>query len=210
MNIPRASAEREPTRLRTTRRILVVIAVTAIVGACGGEERPGDAESRLADDTPTTADDTQASVDELTAMFPIEVDSSLDDFDVIGGYTMSLTEAYCDGLSTCGTRRPDVHADIIQGSNGLQLQIPNVLTAGLFAINGSLFAVTDSDQIVEPCGDAARNARVSITMFENGITVAIDGTEQLTGLGASLLVEANEIADCGEGVVFYAADLTPD
>jgi hypothetical protein len=202
--------ELERNRSWTARRIFAVSAVAVIVGACGGDERDGQAQPGLAEDAATTADDTETNLEELTAMFPIEIDTSLDDFDLIGGYTMSLTEAYCDGLSTCGSRRPDVHADIVQGSNGLELQIPTVLTAGLFAINGSLFAVTDSDLIMEPCGDSPRNARVSITMFANGITVAIDGSETLTGLGASMLVEANEVADCAEGVVFYAAELIPD
>jgi hypothetical protein len=30
------------------------------------------------------------------------------------------------------------------------------------------------------------------------------------GPGGSLLVEANEVADCGEGVILFAADLIPD
>jgi hypothetical protein len=32
----------------------------------------------------------------------------------------------------------------------------------------------------------------------------------LAGLGASLLVEANQVAECGEGVIFFAADFIPD
>jgi hypothetical protein len=210
MNISANSTQRQRIPFRTSRTILLLAAIAAIVGACGGEDRPSEAQPRLAEgESSTTTEDSQ-NREELAAMFPISVDTAVEDFDLVGGYTMSLTEAYCDGLASCGTRRPDVHADIIEGSNGLELQIPNVLTAGLFATNGSLFAVTDSDQIMEACGDTHRNARVSITMFANGITVTIDGTETLTGLGASMLVEGNEVADCPEGVVFYAAELTPD
>ena len=49
--------------------------------------------------------------------------------------------------------------------------------------------------------DGAQRASVDRDV-RDGITVAVHGTEQLTGLGASLLVEADEMADCGEAVVF--------
>jgi hypothetical protein len=137
------------------------------------------------------------------------VTASLEGFDLTGGYTMSLTEAYCGGLSTCGKPRPDVNATIVQGSNGLELEIPTVLTAGLFVVNGSLFAVTDSDQILDPCGATPRISRVSITLFADGVSVAQDGARTLSGLGASLLVSTPAVDDCPEGVVFFAASLTP-
>ena len=49
---------------------------------------------------------------------------------------------------------PEVRADIIQGPNGLQLQVPGVLTTGLFAVEGSLFGVTASDLIIPNCEGA--------------------------------------------------------
>jgi hypothetical protein len=156
------------------------------------------------------ADQAETQLAQMQAMFPITVNVAIADYNVIGGYTMTLTQAYCDGLPDCGVQRPAVHADIIQGPQGLQLQVPTVLTAGLFKTNGSLFAVTDSDLIAQPCGQTPRNSRVSITMFAGGLTVAADGTQKLTGLAASLLVEVNPVANCGEGVIFFAATLTPD
>ena len=87
--------------------------------------------------------------------------------------------------------------------------MPNVLTAGLFDVNGALFAVTDSNLILEPCGTTQHDARVSITIFADGVEVAADGTRTLTGLGASLLVSADAVDDCSDGVVFFAATLTP-
>jgi len=188
--------------------------MAAVLAACG-EDTPGLSKATAAStaessDTSGSSDDAVAQLAAMQAMFPIEVTDSLDDYDVVGGYTMSLQQAYCDGLPDCNKPEPDVHADIIQGKNGLELQIPNVLTTGLFAVSGSLFAVTDSDQIADPCGSTARNSRVSITIFPGGQSIAEDGTQTLTGLGASLLVEVNETADCGEGVVFFAAQLAPD
>jgi hypothetical protein len=198
------------------RRQLATVAVAvAALAACGGEDSPQLARSTAASAEGTSADsgsslDAEAQLAAMQAMFPIVVTDSLEGYDVVGGYTMSLQQAYCDGLPDCNQPEPDVHADIIQGSNGLELQIPTVLTTGLFAVSGSLFAVTDSDQIANPCGSTPRNSRVSITIFPGGQSIAADGTQTLTGLGASLLVEVNETANCGEGVIFFAAQLAPD
>ena len=184
-------------RHQSVRAGLVCAATMALVlPACGGGDDDEVAEGLAA---PTGTEESSTSVDAeaqlaaLQAMFPIPVDASLQDFDIIGAYDMTLQQAYCDGLPDCDSTEPDVHADIIQGENGLELQIPNVLTAGLFSINGSLFAVTDSDQLANPCG-----------------SIAADGTQTLTGLGASLLVEVDETDDCGEGVIFFAAQLVPE
>jgi hypothetical protein len=98
---------------------------------------------------------------------------------------------------------------MIQGSNGLELQVPNVFTAGLLSINGSLFAVTDSDQILQACGDTPINAQISITMFADGVTFQEVGTKTLSGIGASLLVAGDPAGDCGAGNVFHAAELLP-
>ena len=148
----------------------------------------------------------------MAANFPVTVASSLEPFtdNLVGGYNMTLTEAFCDGIASCGQQRPQVHADIIQGPNGLQLQVPNVFTTGLFMIEGSLFGVTDSDLIVGPCADGTpTNSQVSTTIFANGVTVATDGTQTLSGLGASLFVAVNPAGSCGAGNIFFAATLTP-
>jgi hypothetical protein len=227
-----------PTALRSHRNRWLAATTAVLVGlavaGCSSDDNGSTATSSPATAAPTTtasttsppttdsateaelaaanarADEAEGQLAKMQAMFPITVDGSIDNYDLVGGYTMTLTQAYCDGLPDCGVPRPAVHADIIQGPQGLQLQVPNVLTAGLFAVNGSLFAVTDSDLIANPCGQTPRNSRVSITMFAGGFTVASDGTQKLTGLGASLLVEVNPVANCGEGVIFFAATLTPD
>ena len=168
-------------------------------------ERADQAESDLAD--------LQAQIELVAANFPATVPASLEPFtdDLVGGYTMTLTEAFCDGIATCGQQRPDVHADIVQGANGLELQVPTVFTTGLFMIEGSLFGVTDSNLIVGPCADGTEtNSQVSTTIFANGITVDTDGTQTLAGLGASLFVAVNPAGSCGAGNVFFAATLTPD
>jgi hypothetical protein len=172
-----------------------------------------DSEAARADQAESDLADLQAQVDAVAANFPVTVSASLEPFadDLVGGYTMTLIEAFCDGIATCGQERPEVHADIIQGSNGLQLQVPNVFTTGLFMIEGSLFGVTDSNLIVGPCADGTEtNSQVSTTIFANGITVDTEGDQTLSGLGASVFVAVNPAGSCGAGNVFFAATLTPD
>jgi hypothetical protein len=194
--------------------LLCAAALALVLPACGGGDDDvaelAAAPSGTDEEESSTAEDAEAQLAAMQAMFPIPVDASLQDYDIVGPYNMTLQQAYCDGLPDCDSTEPDVHADIIQGQNGLELQIPNVLTAGLFSINGSLFAVTDSDQIANPCGSTPRNALVSVTIFADGVSIAADGTQTLTGLGASLLVEVDETGDCGEGVIFFAAQLIPE
>ena len=223
----RSGSERK--RWRSAAAGCAAAALVLALGACSSDD-DGTAATDAAASTPVTtsaeeaqiaeleaevslqtkrADDLQAQLDALSAQFPITVTASLEGYNLIGAYTLSMTEAYCAGLPTCGTPRPDVRADIIQGTNGLELKVPTVLTAGLFDVNGSLFAVTDSDQILAPCGTTPRIARVSITIFADGVKIEEDGTRSLTGLGASLLVSADAVGDCPDGVVFFAATLTP-
>jgi len=196
-------------RWRTIGASCAAVALAVSLGACSSDDdASATTDTALAAET-ARADALQLQLDQVTAQFPITVTASLADFDVIGAYTLTLTQAYCEGLDACGVPRPAIRADIVQGSNGLELKIPNVLTAGLFDVNGSLFAVTDSDQILEPCGTTTRNARISITIFADGIEIAEDGKQTLTGMGASLLVSTDAVDDCTDGVVFFAATLTP-
>ena len=142
------------------------------------------AETERADQAESDLAELQAQVDAVAANFPVTVPASLEPYadSLVGAYTLHLTEAFCAALATCGQPRPDVRADIVQGPNGLELQIPNVFTTGLFMVEGSLFGVTDSDLIVPPCADGTpTNSQVSTTIFADGIIVAADGTETLDG-----------------------------
>jgi len=205
-----------------TRGLAAAVALVFVLGACSDDETDsdsgtsGDSQEETIDELTAEveeqtqrADDAEEALLEIAEQFPIEVTASLDDFDVRGAYTMKLTEAYCDGLPSCGAGRPDIRVDIVDGSNGLEIKVPNVFTAGLFDINGTLFAVTDSDLIVEPCAGTPRVARVTTTIFADGVSVAADGSRTLTGLGASLLVSTDAIDACTAGVTFWAATLTP-
>ena len=170
------------------------------------------AETARADDAEAQLAELQAEIDAFAEQFPVTITASLEPYanSLVGAYTLTLTEAYCDALPTCGTQRPAVRADIIQGANGLELQVPNVFTTGLFMVEGSLFGVTDSNQILPACPDGTPvNSQVSSTIFADGVTIDEDGTQTLSGLGASVLVAANPAGDCGPGNVFFNGTLTP-
>lgn len=214
-------------RRTSVRATAAAVAFVFVLGACSDDEGGSDdATDEQIEELTEQVEDLTKEVEEQTQradsaeefigelvevvnQFPIEVTASLEEFDVRGAYTMTLTEAYCEGLATCGASIPGIRADIVDGANGLELKIPDVVTAGLFAINGSLFAVTDSDVVLDPCGATARVARVSTTIFANGVSVDSTGIRTLTGLGASLLVSTDAVDDCTAGVVFWAATLVP-
>jgi hypothetical protein len=170
------------------------------------------AETQRADQAESDLAELQAQVDAVVGAFPVTVPASLEPYadSLVGAYTLRLTEAFCDGLATCGQPRPDIRSDIVQGPNGLELQVPNVFTTGLFMVEGSLFGVTDSDLIVGPCADGTpTNSQVSTTIFADGIVVEADGSESLAGLGASVFVAVNPAGSCGAGNIFFSGTLTP-
>ncbi len=170
------------------------------------------AETQRADEAEAGHTDLQTQIDDFLGNFPVTVSSSLEPYadSLVGAYTLHLTEAFCDGISTCGQQRPDIRSDIIQGPNGLELQVPNVFTTGLFMIEGALFGVTDSNLIVGPCADGTQtNSQVSTTIFANDVIVADDGTQTLSGLRASVMVAVNPAGSCGAGNVFFSGTLTP-
>ena len=70
------------------------------------------------------ADDAEAQIAAAVGKFPVTVTASTDEFNVIGSYNMTFTEAFCQGVPQCGTERPVVNARIIQGSNGLEIDVP--------------------------------------------------------------------------------------
>lgn len=155
------------------------------------------------------ADDAEAQIAAATAKFPVTVTASTDEFNVIGSYNMTFTEAFCTGVPQCGTQRPVVNANITQGSNGLEISVPTVITTGLLDVKGNLIAGNDTDQILV-CNGAPRNARVLITIFVNAVTIDSTGNKTLQSLGASVFIEQHDTSNgCPDVSVFYGAQLVP-
>jgi len=151
-----------------------------------------------------------AERDALAKLFPITFDASLVGVDLVGTYDVALTKAYCEGFATCATL-PSVDELTIQRTpeGYLELVIDDFVTAGLYRVDGALYAIADSYTAVAPCAATARVARVAVTMYGHGMSVADDGTPQVTDLGASFTVQAPATATCPAGLAFYGAQITP-
>ena len=157
-----------------------------------------------------TAEARVAEIEEIAGQFPISLDSSLIPDDMPGTYRISFTEAYCEGFPNCGSSRPATTATIyFTPERFLRIGVDGVLDAGLFALDGSLYGITDSVTAIPPCGDVQRRARITITLYAGSISVLEDGTRVVNDLNASLTVDAPAEEGCPSGLVFFASDLTP-
>jgi hypothetical protein len=168
-----------------------------------------DLESALAAQTALTIT-AVAERNALADLFPIEFDASIQDTDLVGTYDVDLSKAYCDGFTTCATLPSVDELTIRETPEGyLELVIDDYVTAGMFRVDGAFYAIADSTTAVAPCAGTARVARIAATLYGHGLSVADDGTPQVTDLGASLTVQAPATASCPAGLAFYGANVTP-
>lgn len=158
-----------------------------------------------------TAEARVAEVEEIVGQFPIALDSSLIPDDMPGTYRIDFQEAYCDGFTTCGSPPAPTNATVYwTPEQFLRIGVDGILDAGLFALDGSLYGITDSFTALPPCGETQRRARITMTMYAGSISVQEDGTRVVNDLNASITIDAPaEGPDCPSGLVFYASSLTP-
>ena len=160
------------------------------------------------------ADTAEASLEELGDIadgFPLVLDASLIPENMPGTYSVTFAEAYCDGLALCGNPPAPLEAEIVTTPEGfLRINVPDILDAGLFSLEGSLYAITDSFTVLEQCNDADQRARVTLTMYADDVTITEDFTRQVDSIGASITIDTPfESAECPNGLVFYASSFTP-
>lgn len=158
----------------------------------------------------TRAEEAEAQLAAVGEVFPITVDTSLVGLELAGSYSISFEEKYCDFATGCGTT-PNANQAIIgvTPENFLDITIPGILQGGLFAVNGGLYAITDSETAIPPCGAVPRRGRVTITIWPSRLVVAEDGTIVPSNLEASITLDAPTINECPSGLVFWGATLTP-
>jgi peptidoglycan hydrolase CwlO-like protein len=149
----------------------------------------------------------------LAKAFPLDVEASLDGLtsaDLVGTYDVELTKAFCGGFASCATVPAIDELTLRTTPEGwLQLVIPNVVTAGLFRVDGALYAIADGTLPLASCGGVPRAAEFTVTIYAQGLSVAADGTAAVTGLAGSLTVQALATASCPTGLAFYGAQITP-
>lgn len=148
--------------------------------------------------------------DALLELFPIEFESSLHGVDVTGRWNLSWDEAYCNGFATCGNLPPIGRIEITETTQGwLRVRADGVFDAGLFEVEGALYAITESRTAAPACGTEQRSAHVGLTLYANDVTVAQDGSHVIEDLGATYVVDAPATGTCPAGLAVYSASLTP-
>ncbi len=148
--------------------------------------------------------------DELADLFPIAFATTVGDISLVGEWDVDLAEAYCDGFPTCGTAPAFDTLSIVETPQGwLRVEIDGVLDAGLYRVDGALYAIAPSTTAVPACDGSPRTATVSLTLYPHGVSVADDGTHRVTDLGISMLVQAPSTGSCPAGTSFYGGSVTP-
>lgn len=159
------------------------------------------------------ADAAEEELQAISELVPFEVESTLTgiELELAGTYSIKWAEAYCDTFSTCGTLPAVTEATFVRTPDDfLRLQVPGILDAGLFAIDGSLYGITDSFTALPACPDGTqRRARVTVTAYSDNVVIEQDLSRDVVRLGSSITVDAPDLPDCPGGLVFYGAELTP-
>lgn len=147
--------------------------------------------------------------DALLELFPIEFDSSLKGVDLAGTWTLTWDEAYCTGFSTCGNLPTFNRITITETPQAwLRVTADGVFDAGLFEVEGALYAITASNTAAPACVADQRLAHVGLTLYANTVTIADDGSHVIDDLGATYVVDAPSTGTCPAGVAVYSAELT--
>lgn len=159
------------------------------------------------------ADAAEEQLQSIEELFPFEVESTLAgiELELAGTYSIKWAEAYCDTFATCGTLPSVTEATFVRTADDfLRVQVAGILDAGLFAIDGSLYGITDSFTALPACPDGTeRRARITITAYSDNVVIQQDLSRDVVRLGSSITIDAPDLPGCPGGLVFYGAELTP-
>ena len=157
----------------------------------------------------STNDAVAAERDALAVMFPMLVNTSLVGVDVTGTYAVKWFPAYNSGLANISLPRV-AQVVISHTEEGWpQVDIPGVVTAGLFGTDGALSTMVDTTTAVPPVDGIVRTARVAITIYAGDTVTAQDGTTTVNELGMSITIATPAVGSAPAGVALYGAGLTP-
>lgn len=203
-----AAAEAEVARLTEELDSATAAADAAAVAADEAAAANEELSTQLAAET-ERADEAEGTLEGIASIFPVTIDSSLDNSVIAGNWNIRYEEVYCDTYAFCGTTPRVGQATIATTPERfLRLDIPGILSAGLFSVSGSLYGITDSTQLVAPCENGPRIARLTVTLYADGVTLAVDGTRTVQEMAASITVASPNEDGCPGGLVFYGAQLT--
>jgi hypothetical protein len=149
-----------------------------------------------------------AVLGDLEELFPLSLRFDLGQLDIDGDYDVSFTEIGCAGLDLCGTP-PSTNTATITSAGGLRLVAPNLFEIPLVVVDGTPFGVADSEGLVGPCGETPRVTSLTMALFDDVVEIDEDGDIAVTGLGATIVIDAPAVDECEIGRVWYRAELTP-
>jgi len=166
----------------------------------------------LAESETIRADNAEAEVQEFSDLFPVVVESTLAgiELDQEGTWNLDWHESYCD-FDFCPLTPTTPQATFARTPEDfLRVVVPGVLDAGIFAVDGSLYAIVDSDTTaLPPCPDGTpRDTRVTMTVYADDIRVNLDGSREVTGLEGAITLDARTNGDCTGGVAFYGVEMS--
>lgn len=203
-----AAAEAEVARLTEELDSATAAADAAAAAADEAAAAKEELSTQLAAET-ERADEAEGTLEGIASIFPVTIDSSLDNSVIAGTWNIRYEEVYCDTYAFCGTIPRVGQATIATTPERfLRLDIPGILSAGLFSVSGSLYGITDSTQLVAPCENGPRIARLTVTLYADGVTLTVDGTRTVQEMAASITVASPNEDGCPGGLVFYGAQLT--
>jgi len=151
----------------------------------------------------------EAERDELAAMFPMKVDTTLDPGDVTGTWDLTWGRHYCEGFTSCVNDPGFDEIEIRTIADGtLQVEIDGHFVAGLGRADGALTAVGQSTAALPTCDGSPRLANVSLTIYGLEMTATANGSQTVAQLGATVTVDAPATATCPGGVQVFGATLS--
>lgn len=150
----------------------------------------------------------QALVEAGVETFPVTVAPDLPTADLEGQYSITFSEVRCDGLEQCGALPTLPNVSIARAGGALLLNVPGQFEINLTGRSAQLFGVTQDETIIDPCAEEPRPQLTRITIGGAVSEVGLSGEVRVTGLTASVIVEAPAFGDCAAGEAWYGATLT--
>lgn len=158
----------------------------------------------------TELDDLKALIEDLDNPFPVIIDPDLTAAPISGNYAALLTQVSCAGFSFCNNPPSLNQATISQPGGGVELNIPGFMRVSFDRVGGQLFGSTNDQSFIGPCAGTVRDVQILMNMYADDGSVAADGSLTLSGLAASVIVDAGEVAgapECPRSRVWYQLQL---
>lgn len=155
-------------------------------------------------------DDLKAAIENLDSPFPLLIEPNLALSAISGNYAPLLTQVSCVGFDFCGAPPTLGQAAISQPGGSVVLDAPGLVRISFDVVGGQLFGTSTDQSLVGPCGAEPRNAQVVMNLYADEGSVQIDGSTSLSGLAASVLIDADEVPgapECPRSRVWYQLQL---